>query len=68
MQYKLFQLFLRISQFFKINTLYVIHSLSEVLEKLDGKPAYHLDTFKMAVANIIAGIVYGSRYVPAIIV
>ncbi|XP_060551807.1 cytochrome P450 2B1-like [Ruditapes philippinarum] len=36
--------------------------LSEVLEKLDGKPAYHLDTFKMAVANIIAGIVYGSRF------
>ncbi|XP_060580966.1 cytochrome P450 2C15-like, partial [Ruditapes philippinarum] len=36
--------------------------LSEVLEKLDGKPTYYRDTFKMAVANIIAGIVYGSRF------
>lgn len=35
--------------------------LCEILEKLDGKPSYLLNNFKMAVANIIHGIVYGNR-------
>ena len=49
------------SFYLRISCIY--DRLSEVLEKQDGKPAYYFDNFKMAVANIIAGVVYGNRYV-----
>ncbi|KAL4233153.1 cytochrome P-450 [Mactra antiquata] len=36
--------------------------LCQVLESKNGQPCYLMDNFKMAVSNIIAGIIYGNRF------
>ncbi|KAL4235681.1 Cytochrome P450 2J2 [Mactra antiquata] len=36
--------------------------LCQVLESKNGQPNYFMNNFKMAASNIIAGIVYGSRF------